>query len=142
MTRVGRAGPGQRLVISVWCARIDGPPAYIRGAGNPHYAASLIKLAVLLEAQAHPSPITAALPAGTRAGSKGGWVPGVRHDAAIIYPDDAPAYVLTVCTSGLTETGAETVIAAVARASWADRHHLTGPVAPAARVQRSCRADR
>jgi beta-lactamase class A len=79
------------------------------------------RLLAPLRDQRHTAEIPAALPAGTRTASKNGWVDGVLHDIALIEPDDAPAYVLAVCTSGLPEGRARAAIQAVARASWADR---------------------
>jgi beta-lactamase class A len=95
-------------------------------AAGPEACAEML---MLLEAQTHPSQIATALPAGTRAGTKGGWVPGVRHDAAVIHPSDAPLYVLVICTTGFDQDRADALIRAVAEASWADRHRLTAPAA-------------
>ncbi|MGQ4515605.1 serine hydrolase [Streptomyces sp. DW26H14] len=83
-----------------------------------------------LRRQLYRDDIPAALPPGTRVANKNGWVDGVLHDAALIEPADAPAYVLAVCTSGLDEPDAREVIHAVTRASWADRHDLTAREAP------------
>jgi beta-lactamase class A len=42
--------------------------------------------------------IAAGLPAGTSWGGKNGWVGAIRHDSAIVWPDDSPPYTLAVCT--------------------------------------------
>lgn len=39
--------------VSVWCARLAQPPAFTHNSETPHYAASLIKLAVLRAAYRH-----------------------------------------------------------------------------------------
>ena len=78
-----------------------------------------------LAANENRDNIPAGLPAGTYVAHKDGWVEGIAHDAALIRPTDAPAYVLVVCTtSQLSEEEGWALIAEVARASWADRHAL------------------
>src|SRR5207244_3353394 len=42
--------------------------------------------------------LVAGLPAGTRVAHKGGWVTGVRHGAAVVYPAGSRPYLLVVCT--------------------------------------------
>jgi beta-lactamase class A len=67
------------------------------------------------------------LPPGTRVALKNGWVPRERHSAALIYPTDAPPYLLAVCTTGdLPDEEACALLARVAAASWADRASLAG----------------
>lgn len=53
----------------------------------------------VLSRQTHLDGIPAGLPPGTWSASKGGWVPGVRHDVAFIRPEAAPPYVLAICTT-------------------------------------------
>lgn len=75
-----------------------------------------------LAAQQINDAIPAGLPPGTRVAHKSGWVEGISHDAAIVYPADAPPYILVVCTtSTLAEQEALDLIAAAAAASWQDR---------------------
>lgn len=75
-----------------------------------------------LAAQQINDCIPPGLPPGTRVAHKTGWVDGVAHDAAIVYPDDSPPYVLSVCTtSTLSDVRAREWIAGAAAASWADR---------------------
>jgi beta-lactamase class A len=81
----------------------------------------------VLAAQQHRDEIPAGLPPGTHVGNKTGWTDAVRHDAALVFPADAPPYALVVCTTGLPDQDARTVIRDVAAASWADRHDLGGP---------------
>ena len=47
--------------------------------------------------------IPAGLPEGARAAHKTGWITRIHHDAAIVYPQDAPPYVLVVLTEGIEE---------------------------------------
>jgi beta-lactamase class A len=65
------------------------------------------------------------LPAGTRMASKNGWVTGVRHSVAVIFPTDAAPYVLSVCTTGdLPDPQACAMLGQLAGASWRLRKEL------------------
>ncbi|GAA1612678.1 hypothetical protein GCM10009789_78650 [Kribbella sancticallisti] len=69
--------------------------------------------------------IPAGVPAGTRVEHKNGWDTGIRHDGGIVRPDDAEAFVLTVCTtSDLPDQDASRLIAEIAAAAWDHRHDL------------------
>lgn len=57
---------------------------------------------ILLE-QEFNTGIPAELPAGTKVAHKTGWITGVTHDAAIVYPEKGPTYVLVVLTKGIPE---------------------------------------
>lgn len=132
------------------------------GIASP--AACRAMLATLV-AQERREDLAAGLPAGAVVAHKNGWVHGVRHGAGIVFPPDAPPYVLAVCTTGIpaqpatgatgkaprpdavagrapgpdvlagpaggdrrdADTVARQVIAAVAAASYADRHLLGEP---------------
>lgn len=62
------------------------------------------------------------LPDGVRAAVKNGWITGVRHSAAAIFPDDAQPYALAVCTTGnLPDAQTCALLTRVAEASWALR---------------------
>lgn len=75
-----------------------------------------------LAAQQINDSISRGLPPGTKLAHKTGWVEGVAHDAGIVYPDDCPPYIVSVCTtSTLSDEEAREIIAGVAAASWADR---------------------
>jgi beta-lactamase class A len=80
--------------------------------------------------------LPAGLPPGTRVAFKNGWLSGVRHSAGVIFPDDAPPFVLAVCltTPWAVRHGdaACQVVARVAAAAWAARHRLTPAGSPAA----------
>ena len=101
------------------------------GAIASDRAASPASCAEMLDALAaneNHDNVPAGLPAGTYVAHKDGWVDGIAHDAALIRPLDAPAYLLVVCTtSPLTEDEGWALIADVARASWADRQALAPP---------------
>jgi beta-lactamase class A len=82
-----------------------------------------------LFAQESGDDLAAGLPPGTRVAHKNGWIRGVRHGAGVIYPDDAPPFLLAVCaTTGwaLNEPHdrACQLVATVARAAWSARHAL------------------
>jgi beta-lactamase class A len=82
-------------------------------------------LSILL-AQEHRLDVLAGLPTGTRAAVKSGWITGIRHGAGVVFPADAPPYLLAVCTSTPLATGENSddacrLVARIAAASWADR---------------------
>jgi beta-lactamase class A len=84
--------------------------------------AACARMRELLEANEFNPDVPAGLPPGTRVAHKNGWVDGIRHDAALVTPDDAPPYVLAVCTStSLSDAAACDLVAQVAAASWQDR---------------------
>lgn len=79
-------------------------------------------LEVLL-AQEVVEDVVRGLPAGTPVAHKNGWVHGVRHSAALVFPSDAPDFLLVVCTSSsLDEEGGKDLLAEIAAAAWADRN--------------------
>ncbi len=71
------------------------------------------------------------LPDDVEVALKNGWIVGVRHSAAVIYPHDAPPFVLSACaTSPLahSEDGDDEVCllyGRLARAAWNARHELS-----------------
>jgi len=80
-----------------------------------------------LLAQERTEDLAAGLPPGTRVAHKNGWVRGVRHAAGMVFPDDAPPFVLAVCaTTPLAvndpDDGACRLIRTVSAAAWAHRH--------------------
>jgi hypothetical protein len=113
-------------------------PAFERGLSNTTTAegyarvlASLAHCAVLprepcahahatLEAQRFRDMIPAGLPPHVRVANKTGWITGIRHDGALVYPSDGLPYVLVVLTRGLPDTAAAQQLASdIARLSWA-----------------------
>jgi beta-lactamase class A len=57
----------------------------------------------ILLRQEFSAEIPAGLPPGTKVAHKTGWITGVLHDAAIIYPRDRKPYVLVVLTRGIPD---------------------------------------
>ncbi|MEH0934950.1 serine hydrolase [Micromonospora psammae] len=90
----------------------------------------------VLLAQEYREDLASGLPDGTRIAHKNGWVRGVRHGAGVVLPDDAPPYVIVVCTTTDLADGGATgeeveddacrLIANVSAAVWAARHELAG----------------
>ena len=73
--------------------------------------------------------LIAGLPPGTRIAHKNGWIPGVRHGAGVVFPDDAAPYTIVVCTSTSLAVNEHNdaacqLVARIAAASWADRTWL------------------
>jgi beta-lactamase class A len=76
----------------------------------------------ILFAQEYLEDFAPGLPPGTRMASKNGWIGGVRHCAAVVYPEDAAPYVLTACTTGtLPDDQTCAMLGRLASASWQAR---------------------
>jgi len=74
-----------------------------------------------LQAQEHRDDLATGLPPGTVMAAKSGWVPGIRHGAAVVYPAGRSPYTLVVCTTTtLPDAAACRLLARVAAASWAE----------------------
>ncbi|HEY6828713.1 MAG TPA: serine hydrolase [Gemmatimonadaceae bacterium] len=72
--------------------------------------------------------IPAGLPPGTRVAHKTGWITGVLHDAAIVYPPGRKPYVLVVLTRNIPdEKVARRLISDLSRMVWA--HAMPGRLA-------------
>ncbi|NLU67424.1 serine hydrolase [Streptomyces sp. HNM0574] len=86
-----------------------------------------------LAANVHRVDLAAGLPPGTRIAFKNGWVTGIRHSAGIVFPHDAPPYVLSVCYAGPLANGRATgdpaarLLARISARAWAHRHALAAP---------------
>ncbi len=90
--------------------------------GRAASTASSREILATLAAQQINDAIPPGLPPGTKVAHKSGWIEGISHDGGIIYPPDAPAYVLIMCTtSTITEQESLDLIAGAAAASWQDR---------------------
>ena len=73
----------------------------------------------ILAGQEFNDEIPAGLPPGTRVAHKTGWITGVSHDAALIYPPGRKPYVLVVLTKGIRERPvAQKLIADISRLVW------------------------
>jgi beta-lactamase class A len=93
-------------------------------------ARACVAMLDILAAQEFRADLIAGLPPGTRAAVKNGWLNGIRHSAGVVFPDDAPPFVLAVCLTtplAVNRQGDEAcqVVARIAAAAWADRHDLT-----------------
>jgi beta-lactamase class A len=66
-------------------------------------AESRNEMIAVLERQHFRENIPAGLPPGTRVANKTGWITAHNHDAAIVFPPDAPPYVLAVMVRGIEE---------------------------------------
>ncbi len=59
------------------------------------------EMVALLKKQEHTDMIPARLPEAVEVAHKTGWIPGVRHDAGIVYVPGGPTYVLVFLAKGL-----------------------------------------
>lgn len=90
--------------------------------GSTFSAASSAKMIEILKAQERNEKIPAYLPRGTVIAHKTGDIAGFHHDAAIVYPDGRPPYVLVVLTRGYEDVKeADRAIAEISRAVWQAR---------------------
>jgi beta-lactamase class A len=87
-------------------------------------AASCAAMLDVLAAQEHRVDLAKGVPDGVRVAHKNGWIPGARHSAGLVYPPDAPPYVVSVCTSGIPDDAARALIAKASRVAWENRSHL------------------
>jgi beta-lactamase class A len=78
------------------------------------------EMLTILERQEFNEEIPAGLPKGTRVAHKTGQISGVLHDAALVFPPDAPApFVLVVLTRGIADEAiARGIIRDIARDAW------------------------
>jgi len=75
----------------------------------------------ILEGQEFDQEIPAGLPPGTRVAHKTGWITGVLHDGAIVYPSGSSPYVLVVLTKNIPdEKVARSLIVDVSRLVYAE----------------------
>lgn len=87
--------------------------------GKAASTASSRQMIDILAAQEFNDEIPAGLPKGTRVAHKTGWITGVTHDAAIVYPPDRKPYVLVVLTKGIPDRPvAQRLIADISRLVW------------------------
>ena len=81
------------------------------------------EMLAILERQHFRENIPAGLPERTRVANKTGWITGHNHDAAVVFPPDAPPYVLVVMVRGIEEQEqAAALVASISRLVW--NHHL------------------
>lgn len=90
-------------------------------------ASSCAMMRDILLHQEFSAEIPAGLPPGTPVAHKTGWITGHLHDAAIVYPKHAPAYILVVLTRGIPdESVARALIVDISRAVY---QHVAAPSA-------------
>ena len=100
---------------------VEDIPAYERGMNNTTTAYGFAKalegtvggrvvsdsateeMIGILESQERRVMIPAGLPPGTRVGAKSGWITGIEHDGAVVFPPDRAPYVLVVMTRGFSD---------------------------------------
>jgi beta-lactamase class A len=81
--------------------------------------ASCREMIDILARQEFNEEIPAGLPAGTRVAHKTGWITGVTHDAALVYPPGRKPYVLVVLTKGIPDRPvAQKLISDISRLVW------------------------
>ena len=91
-------------------------------SGKAASAASSREMIEILAGQEFNEEIPAGLPPGTKVAHKTGWITGVQHDAAIVYPAGRTPYVLVVLTKGVSDrTVAKRLIADLSRLAWDGR---------------------
>jgi beta-lactamase class A len=87
--------------------------------GRAASPASCRAMLEILSRQEHNGEIPAGLPPGTRVAHKTGWITGVLHDAALVYPPGRRPYVLVVLTRGIRDQEiARRLIADISRMVW------------------------
>lgn len=94
--------------------------------GRAATRASCNEMREVLLHQEFNAEIPAGLPPGIRVAHKTGWITGVLHDAAIVYPPGRKPYVLVVLTRGIPEeTVARQLIVELSREVY---HHVVPSV--------------
>jgi beta-lactamase class A len=85
-------------------------------AASPESCAEMMRI---LTAQEYLDDLPAGLPPGTRVACKNGWVTGVRHCAAVVFPTGRSAYTLVICsTTSLGEADGARLLAEIAAATF------------------------
>lgn len=103
--------------------------------GRAASARSCAEMRDILLHQEFSGEIPAGLPPGTPVAHKTGWITGVLHDAAVVYPRGRPPYVLVVLTRDIPQAAvARQLIADISRLVYA--HVTAEPLALAAPSQR------
>lgn len=116
---------------------VEDSKAFAAGRNNVTSARDLAALLLAIEAGRAASPgatremldilvrqelnteIPAGLPPGTRVAHKTGWITGVLHDAALVYPPGRRPYVLVVLTKNIPDRAvARALIRDVSRMVW------------------------
>lgn len=94
--------------------------------GRAASPSSCAAMRAILMRQEFNEEIPAGLPPGTPVAHKTGWIPGVLHDAAIVYPKTRPPYVLVVLTRNIPDVKvARALIADISRLVYASLSRAT-----------------
>lgn len=94
-------------------------------AGERFPEAARAGMLTILEGQHFRDNIPAGVPEGTRVANKTGWITAHNHDAAVVFPADAPPYVLAVMVRGIgDQPEAAALVADLSRLVW-NYHALT-----------------
>ncbi len=73
----------------------------------------------ILSRQHFTEGIPSGVPDGVRVANKTGWITGIHHDAAVVFPDTAPPYVLVIMVRGHpAEDQGEAMMAELSRIVW------------------------
>jgi beta-lactamase class A len=88
-------------------------------AGTAVNAAASQRMLEMLSAQQHNDRIPAPLPAGIRVAHKTGELPGLRHDAGIVFAPSGPYVLVALVDDAPTESDARNTIVDVSRAVYA-----------------------
>ncbi len=117
---------------------VEDMPAFRRGMNNRTTARALARVLEVIErcevttrascdamieilkGQEFNDKIPAGLPPGTPVAHKTGWISGIDHDGAIVYPPDREPYILVVLTRGFEDDRAQAkeVAAETSRLVW------------------------
>ena len=113
----GRSNTTTARDLGVVMAAVQGSPRFTPGSREAMLS--------ILERQHFRENIPAGLPEGTRVANKTGWITAHNHDAAIVFPPDAPPYVLTVMVRGIEDQSvAAALVADLSHQVWV--HHTGG----------------
>ncbi|HEX7118083.1 MAG TPA: serine hydrolase [Longimicrobiales bacterium] len=86
----------------------------------------------ILDDQHFTDKIPAGVPAGVRIANKTGWITGIDHDGAIVYPPGRAPYVLVVLTRGFADRDAARRAASdISRLVWTELTESRAAAAPA-----------
>ncbi len=134
--RAGATGSGSPRGIEDYPARAAGLHNLVTARDLVRLLASLEpEVLAQLEHNAHAVDLAAGLPPGTRLASKNGWITGIRHCAAVVYPPDALPYTIAACYTGPLASGhdaddpAARLLARISARVWDHRHTLPQPPA-------------
>lgn len=101
--------------------------------GKAASPASCVQMLAVLGRQRYREEIPAGVPAEARTANKSGWIAGLRHDACLVWPPDAPGYCLAVCTSGFAvDEEARSAIQEWSRECYSNRALIPAADAPGA----------